>query len=114
MTGTQLPENHPQHGVSLWQTLQGLPGRNKPWAYFWYARGGDAEKALVIARTRSHLVRRMGSETPFEFMDSRVPFGLKAVPANTQSESDSTIFSMLQKVITDFDKTRPDHLLKKP
>lgn len=114
VTGAQRPTNHPQHGVSLWQALQGLPGRNKPWAYFWYARDGHPQKAQVIARTKSHLVRRMGADAPFEFMNSRTPFDLKEVPSKTMSESDQTIFSMLQKVITDFDKTRPAHLSKQP
>jgi len=112
VTGVQLPSNHPQHGVSLWTTLQERPGRNKPWAYFWYSRDGKPEKAQVIARTKSHVVRRKGSKAPFEFLDSRVPFDLKPIPANVATESDHTIFSMLQKVITDHDKTRPAHLLK--
>ena len=110
MTGTRLPAGHPEHGVSLWQTLQGLPGRNKPWAYFWYSRDGNPKKAQTIARTKSHLVRRMGADAPFEYMDSRMPFDLKEISGQNLAASDRTIFSMLQKVITDFDKTRPDHL----
>ena len=109
-TDTQLPANHPRDGVSLWQTLQERPGRNKPWAFFWYARNGNTEKAQVIARTRSHVVRRMGANAPFEFLDSRIPFDLKPVSTQDMAESDRTIFSMLQKVITDYDKTRPSHL----
>lgn len=114
VTGAKLPTNHPQHGVSLWPTLQGHSSRNKPWAYFWYARDGNTEKAQVIARTRTHLVRRKGSNAPFEFLDSRVPYDLKPLPSDAASEADRSIFSMLQKVITDFDKTRPAHLLKQP
>jgi arylsulfatase A len=113
VTGTHLPEGHPRHGVSLWGTLQGKSGRNKPWAYFWYGRSGDQQKAHVIARTKTHFVRRMTLDAPMEYLDSRTPFDLKPLEFDRLSDTDQSLFHMLQKVITDFDRTRPASLRNK-
>ncbi len=113
VTGTPLPSDGPLDGVSLWSTLQGKPGRHKPWAYFWYGRNGDQNKAHVIARTKTHMVRRMALDGPVELLRCDTPYELEPVEAAKLGEREVAIFSSLLTVVTNFDGARPQALKKR-
>ena len=113
VAGTPLPSAGPLDGVSLWSTLQGKPDRNKPWAYFWYGRNGDHNKAHVIARNKTHMVRRMALDGPVEFLRCDTPYELEPVKAAVLNEKEEGIFRSLLGVITNLDKARPEALKKR-
>jgi arylsulfatase A len=103
---TLLPEDHPRDGVSLWGTFQGLPGRDKPYAYIWYSPHGETEKAMVYARNKTRMLRRRGSEAELEYFDSARPFTLTSIDISNLDSEETARFEGLLEVITKHDKIR--------
>ena len=102
-TGIAIPSDRTIDGVSFWSTLQGKPGREKPWSYIWW-------EGKVLARTQSHMLRRMKPEGKIEFLDCSVPYELKPLEIDQLEGKAKTSYDTLLDVIHKYDKTRPAEL----
>ena len=99
-TGVAIPNDRPLDGVSFWSTLQGKNDRKKPWVYIWYNK-------KVLARTNTHMVRRIKPNGPIEFLDYSKPYKENHIGTETLDDDQKTTYETLLGVIKDFDKVRP-------
>lgn len=97
--GITTPDDRPIDGVSFWSDLVGKSDRNKPWIYIWYH-----EK--VLARTKTHMVRRMKQDGPVEFLDCSGPYQEMPLEIGTLDENEKATFETLLGVIRNLDQTR--------
>lgn len=97
-------------GQSIMPTLTGKGKRNKKQVYIWYGKKGDAEKATVFARTKTHMVRRKFLSGEFELIDCSTPYEFKTI--DQPSGQDKEIFDELIKTIKAKDKLRGVSLKK--
>ncbi len=105
-TGTALPRDRKLDGVSLWDTLRGKSGREKPWAYIWYSVKGGPTGA-VIARNKTHVVRRQKGKKVLEFFRSETPYEWEPATVESLGEEERAIYKNLREVVTTMDATRP-------
>lgn len=99
--GGLTPQNDAgQDGVSFWNTLQGKPGREKPWIYIWY-------QGNILARTQTHMVRRIKKTGEVEFVDCSTPYEEKVLAVENLSGVDAEPYNSLVEVLLNFDKARP-------
>ncbi len=101
--GLATPSDRPIDGVSFWSTLQGRPGRKKPWTYVWYDK-------KVLARTKTHMVRRMKQDGPVEFLNCSSPYEEKPLQVGTLKGEEKATYEALLGVIRTLDKARPKKL----
>lgn len=105
-SGLATPSDRPIDGVSFWNTLQGAKDRNKPWIYIWY-------EGKVLARTQTHMVRRMKQGGPVDFINCSVPYEETSLGMDALQGEEEAAYQMLVDVILDLDQVRPKKL-KKP
>ena len=103
VSGITIPSDRPIDGVSFWSTLQGKPGRNKPWSYIWW-------EGKVLARTQSHMIRRIKPEGPVEFLDCSVPYELKPLEIDQLEGKEKNAYDALLAEVNKLDQARPAHL----
>jgi arylsulfatase A len=106
--GLAIPGDRPIDGVSFWSTLQGRPGRKKPWIYIWYDTKVDETR--VLARTKTHMVRRMNLGGPVEFLNCSTPYEEKPLQVDTLDGEEKATYETLLGVIRNLDKTSPEKL----
>jgi len=105
VSGLATPSDRPIDGVSFWSTLQGKNGRKKPWVYIWF----DGQ---VLARNRTHMVRRMEPDSSLRFIDCSAPYKEVPLDIKTLRGEELASYEKLVDVILELDKTRPQNLNK--
>lgn len=100
VSGIAIPADRPIDGVSFWSTLQGKPGRIKPWTYVWW-------EGKVLARTQTHVIRRMKTKGKIEFLDYAVPYEPKELEIGQLEGKAKASYETLLGVISKLDQTRP-------
>ena len=103
VAGIKIPNDRPIDGVSFWSTLQGKQGRLKPWTYIWW-------EGKVLARTKTHMIRRAKKDGKIEFLDCTVPYQPKALKVTELEGEVKASYENLLAVIQNLDKTRPEEL----
>ena len=105
VSGIAIPTDRAIDGVSFWSTLQGKPGRIKPWTYVWW-------EGKVLARTQTHMIRRMKAAGKIEFLDYSAPYQPKALEIDQLVGEAKASYETLLGVISKLDQTRPAELSK--
>jgi arylsulfatase A len=105
VSGITIPTDLDIDGVSFWSTLQGKPGRVKPWTYVWW-------EGKVLARTRTHMIRRMKTKGKIEFIDYSAPYGPKALTIDQLEGKAKASYETLLGVISKLDQARPTELFE--
>ena len=100
VSGIAIPTDRPIDGVSFWSTLQGKTGRQKPWSYIWW-------EGKVLARTQTHMFRRMKPEGKIEFLDCSVPYQPKPLEINQLEGRVKAEYETLFGVVQNLDQARP-------
>jgi arylsulfatase A len=100
VSGIAIPTDRPIDGVSFWSTLQGKTGRQKPWSYIWW-------EGKVLARTQTHMLRRMKPEGKIEFLDCSVPYQPKPLEINQLEGRVKAEYETLFGVVQNLDQARP-------
>lgn len=96
-----LEANLPTDGISFWDTLQGKPGRDKPWSYIYYPENGGS----ISARSKTHMLLRPKISAPngYKFFDASQRYSLVELDTNKLSEDDQTNYENLMGVINFYD-----------
>lgn len=103
VSGVKIPTDRALDGVSFWSTLQGKQGREKPWSYIWW-------EGKALARTKTHMIRRMKKDGKIEFMNSSVPYQPEMLDiANLEGDTKASYDNLLE-VINKLDQARPSEL----
>lgn len=103
VSGIAIPTDRPIDGVSFWSTLQGEAGRKKPWTYVWW-------EGKVLARTQTHMVRRMKRKGEIEFLDYSIPYEPKSLVVDQLEGKEKASYETLVGVISKLDQSRPAEL----
>ena len=98
-----MPTDRPIDGVSFGSTLQGKPGRKKPWTYVWW-------EGKVLARTQTHMLRRMKLKGEIEFIDYSTPYEPKKLEVDQLEGKAKASYETLLGVISKLDQARPAEL----